>query len=166
MGLAKTIQLQTQPTPVSCTATCIAMALGVPVADLGVPLDQAFGFTDFGVFLAERGIWMRHCVRSHRYGEKFMHGTVYLLAVRSLNKIGTDHAVLLDTRPPRKTGLVQDGGGAEYNEFSGWQFFDPNTGREDKHSYDWAWEDLTVGFCELRERTQYTIGAPPAGTQR
>lgn len=159
MGLASTIRHQMQPTPVSCTATCIAMALGVPVTELGVPLDRAFGFRDFGVFLAERGIWMRHCVRSGNFGEKFNHGSVYLISVRSLNKIGTDHAVLLDTRPPRKTGPSPSGG--EFNEYSGWEFFDPNTGKDGKQTYDWAWEDLTIGFCELKERTVHTIGAPP-----
>jgi hypothetical protein len=158
-GLAPRIEHQTQPTPVCCTATCIAMALGVPVAELGVPLDEAFGFSDFGVYLAERGVWMRPCARSDRYGEEFCSGTVYLLKVRSLNKIGTDHAVLLDTRPPRKTGQSPHGG--EYNEQSGWEFFDPNTGRDGKEVYSWAWEGLTLGFFELRERNANTVGSPP-----
>lgn len=39
------IHLQTQPTPVTCVQTCLAMALGVPVADViarygGAPLNQ------------------------------------------------------------------------------------------------------------------------------
>lgn len=157
-GLAKKIELQTQPTHDTCTQTCIAMALGVPVADLGVCLGNGTNFEDFGVYLAERGVWMRQCVHMDGKGEAFQQGRVYLITMRSLNKIGIHHAILLDARgePELKNFDVPSA-----PERNGWKFFDPNTGREGKQTYEWVWECEAVDFCELRDRS--TPGVIAAG---
>ena len=93
--LATVIQQQTQPTPVSCTHTCIAMALGRPVQSLGLDINRPFHPLTLGYWLAvEWGIWMRRCDRS----EPVMRRAVYVVGIRSQNKVGVDHSVLLDTR--------------------------------------------------------------------
>lgn len=146
-GLAPTIEHQTQPTPRACTATCIAMALGVPVADLGVPLENALDFDEFGVYLAERGVWMRQGIMLNTRGERFQQGGVYLIGVRSLNMVNSDHAVLLDAR----------GQPTNDNRKSGWKFFDPNSGRDGKEVYNWVDECVALDFCELRDRSRWGV---------
>lgn len=144
--LANPIILQTQPTPVCCTATCIAMALGVPVAELGVPLDQSYGTLDFGVYLAERAVWLRYLDR----GDRFWSGSLYLLTVRSLNKIGTDHAILLDTRE------------CTCDDIDGWcpdcVVYDPNEGREGKEIYHSVWHGHALKACQLKDRAHSGAG--------
>jgi hypothetical protein len=155
MKLANPIVHQQQPTPNTCTPTCIAMAIGVPVAELGVPINRAYGISEFGVWLAERGIWMRPLMRAYRHGERFIDGTVYLAAVRSQNLIGSDHVVVVDTRgPPERNASGEI-------ERSGWLCFDPNLGRPDKKVYDWVDEYYALDAYELIERSPYTIGSPP-----
>lgn len=156
MNLAPQIEHQTQPTPLSCVATCIAMAVGSPVAELGVDLSRPFDFDDFGVWLAERGIWMRMCVRNAGRGERFHDGGIYLVGIRSLNVANQDHAVLLDTRGPRKDG-------PNFNERSGWLTFDPNKGREGKQILEWCDENIVLDFCQLIDRNYPTrhAGSPP-----
>lgn len=151
--LADPIVQQTQPTPCSCTATCIAMALGIPVAELGVVLSNGLEFDDFGVWLAERGIWLRQGIRNNNRGESFFNGSLYLVGVRSLNIVNSDHAVLLDTR-----ALATNA-----NPRSGWKCFDPNTGRDGKAVYTWVDEHVTLDFCELRVRggPYVTVGCEP-----
>lgn len=147
--LARPIAHQMQPTPVCCTATCIAMAVGIPVGELGVPLDQAFGLLDFGVWLADRQVWLRYLDR----GERFRPGHLYLLSVRSLNNIGGDHAVLLDTRdcscePP-------DAGWCQH-----WRTLDPNEGIEGKKIYYDVNEYYAIKACELKDRAGCGAGIP------
>lgn len=141
--LVNPIVLQQQPTPCSCTATCIAMALGRPVADLGVPLTNALDFDDFGVWLAERGVWMRQGINVNCHGETFRQGHVYLIGVRSQNIICSDHTILADTR----------GEPTNSNPRSGWKFFDPVTGIDGKQVYTWCDPGQVVDFCELRDRS-------------
>lgn len=143
MKLAAQIVHEMQPTPCSCTATCIAMALGVPVASLGVPLANALDFDDFGVWLAERGVWMRQGININCHGEIFRQGHVYLVGVRSQNIVCSDHTVLADTRA----------GPSNSNPRSGWKFFDPVAGIEGKHAYTWIDPAQVVDFCELRDRS-------------
>ena len=146
--LANPIVLQQQPTPVCCTATCVAMAIGVPIADLGVTLNDSYDLTDFGVFLAERGIWLRYLDR----GARFCSGSLYLLSVRSLNKIGVDHAVLLDTRQcscDEPDGWCRD-----------WRVYDPNEGREGKDFYKRVWETHAIKVCQLKDRSVSGAGIP------
>jgi hypothetical protein len=140
--------LQMQFTLVCCTTTCIAMAVGTPVGELGVDLDTAYGFKDCGIWLAERGIWLRMCDRA----ERFRPGTVYLVSVRSLNRIGGDHALLLDTRP-----------GASNDDDSEWLTFDPNTGIEGKKVYNFVNEHYAVHACELKQHDgrHQRFGSPP-----
>lgn len=145
MRLAATIVHQTQPTDHSCTATCIAMAIGVPVAELGVDLDRPYGFEAAAVWLAERGIWLRVGLRIGNYGERLESQRLYLVGIRSQNKIGTDHAVLLDTR-----GDVLTGPG-NY-ERSHWKTYDPNMGREGKKWIAWIDELGLLDFAELIQR--------------
>lgn len=152
MRLASTIIHQQQPTNVSCTPTCIAMALGMPVSDMGVGLERPFAFHHFGVWLAERGIWLRPVMRLGQDGEPLRQGHVYLVAVRSKNIVGGDHAVLVDTR----------GEPTNSNPRSGWKTFDPNAGRAEKAVWDWADEYYGMEICELCDRDTYGgAGAPP-----
>lgn len=139
--LAAEIKHQQQPTACSCLATCIAMAIGEPVEKLGIRLDRPFGPRHYGVWLAERGIWMRPMVRADTRGELFMPGTVYLLCVRSLNMVNSDHAVLLDTRGERA--------GAGFAERSNFRFFDPNEGRPGLKAYRWVDENELTEAHEL-----------------
>lgn len=145
-GLANPIVLQTQPTPVCCTATCIAMALGVPVTDLGVRLEDSYGIGDFGVYLAERQVWLRYLDR----GDRFWSGSLYVVVVRSLNKVGVDHAVLLDTRKcicDEPDGWCKD-----------WKVFDPNEGREGKELYRNVWETHAIKSYQLKDRSNSGAG--------
>lgn len=146
--LASPIVHQMQPTPVCCTATCIAMALGVPVAELGVRLEDSHGLLDFGIYLAERGVWLRYLDR----GERFWPQSLYILSVRSLNKIGTDHALLLDTRScdcDRSEGWCRH-----------WKVYDPNEGREGKEIYRNVWEYHAIKACQLKDRAGSGLGIP------
>jgi hypothetical protein len=144
MNLAETIIHQQQPTPTCCSATCIAMAVGEPVESLGIKLDRAYDFRDFGAWLAEHGIWLRPMLLFQGQGERFHNGALYLIGARSLNNVNSDHAVLLDTRGPRLEG-------EQYNERSGWKCHDPNQGREGKKFYEWMDEHLALDACELRQ---------------
>lgn len=137
MRLADPIVPQTQPTPVSCTATCVAMSLGIPVRDLGVPLDNSLNTEDFGIWYAERGIWMRPGIRINPWGERFTEGRLYLVGVRSLNTVGNDHAILVDTRGVSAFDC---------------KVFDPNAGREGVQLYEWMTELSVVDFHELVQR--------------
>lgn len=160
LKLANPIVHQVQPTSVSCTATCVAMAVGIPVQELGVNLDRCYDFDHFGVWLAERGLWLRRGIRNADRGERYFSGRVYLVGVRSLNVVAQDHAVLLDTRGPSKEG-------DKYNERSGWCTFDPNMGREGKAAYHWVDENVTLDFCEIVQHDgRYSrAGSPPQTIQ-
>jgi hypothetical protein len=154
LRLANPIVHQMQPTPVCCTATCIAMALGIPVTEMGVDLEKAYNFDKTGPWLAERGIWMRPLYFWNGFGERLMPGRVYLVGIRSQNKIGTDHAVLLDTRGAPKP----DG-----HERSGWLTFDPNEGIEGKNWISWIDEHGLLDAAELVQRNSMHVsfGIPP-----
>lgn len=156
LKLANPIVHQQQPTPCSCTATCIAMAFGIRVADLGVDLNCAYGPNDFGIWLAERGIWLRKCDRGERMWGIPPFGDVYLVTVLSRNVIEQYHSVLVDTRGQRKS---------EY-ERSGWVTYDPNKGREGKKHYDWVDENTAVEFSVLKQHDSRLkrAGSPPAFT--
>lgn len=163
LKLAPTIEHQTQPTPLSCTTTSIAMALGIPVLDLvglidkDISIERGYAPEQFAVWLAERGIWMRPlALQAYGRGERFVNGTLYLVGVRSRNSIYTDHCVLLDTRPPRLEG-------EGYNERSGWKTYDPNTGREGKKTFEWVDEYYALDAHELRSRDHVSgaIGRRP-----
>lgn len=153
MKLAATIQLQQQPTPVSCTATCVAMAVGIPVRELGVDLERAYCFDRFGVWFAERSIWMRQGISCNFHGERFRNGSVYLIGALSLNTLRSTHAVLLDTRQPLQSDY----------ERSGWYCYDPNKGRQGKKYYDWIDENEALDFVELLEHDPRfdRAGSPP-----
>lgn len=155
MPLAKEIIHQQQPTGCSCVATCIAMALGSRVTDLGVPLSNALDPEDFGVWLAERGVWMRQGIIVDGHGETLRQGHVYLIGVRSQNIVCSDHAILADTR----------GEPTNSNPRSGWKFFDPVAGMEGKRAYRWADPGQIMNFCELRDRSitgHVCVGTPPS----
>lgn len=139
---------QTQPTPVSCTATCIAMAIGLPVETLGVELARSLDFPDFGVWLAQRGIWMQRC----RDGEPLRARELYLLGVRSLNMVNSDHALLLDTRHL-----------ASENPCHVPQFlFDPCRGREGRESYEYIYPDMVLEAWTLHEKVSWRLAPKKA----
>lgn len=157
LRLADPIVHQTQPTPCSCTPTCIAMALGIPVEQLGVDLNRSYDFHRAGVWLAERGIWMRMGLFVRPFGERLRNGTVYLVGIRSQNIIGSDHAVLLDTRGDP---LVGEG----HHERSHWKTYDPNKGIEGKNYIEWIDEYGLLDFAELVQRDDRYVmfGKAPA----
>lgn len=162
LKLAATIEHQTQPTPVSCVTTCIAMALGIPVLKLvglidTISIERDYQPEQFAIWLAERGIWMRPlALQVYGRGERFVNGALYLVGVRSQNSVYTDHSLLLDTRPPRLEG-------EGYNERSGWKTYDPNTGREGKKTFEWVDEYYALDAHELRSRDHVcgAIGRAP-----
>lgn len=142
---------QTQPTPLSCTATCIAMAIGVPVDQLRTNLERCTDFWHWGVWLAQRGVWMRRC----RDAEPLRAGELYLLGVRSLNIVNSDHALLLDTRHlhysihPCTTPQ---------------RLFDPCRGREGREAYSYICEDMVLEAWTLHDRVNYRV-EPPKQTE-
>lgn len=157
MNLANPITHQQQPTPCSCTATCVAMAVGIRVEDLGVPLSNALDLDDFGVWLAERGIWMRQAVSINSHGEMLRQGRVYLLGMRSQNVMCSDHTVLADCR----------GEPTNSNPRSGWKFFDPVAWIDGRKAYTWVDEGQIIDFCELRDRAAtgvVCVGLAPGTT--
>jgi len=141
LRLADPIVHQRQPTDRCCLATCFAMALGIPVEELGINLEQDFEPEQFGPWLAERGIWLRIGDR----GEPLTSG-LYVLGVISLNDKGGEHAILLDGR----AGATK--------------VFDPNAGNPGKEHYSSTilLESNMIDFCELVARRPDTAGAPPA----
>lgn len=156
LRLAEKIVHQTQPTPHSCVATCVAMAVGIPVAEIGADLSRPLGFHQAAIWLAERGIWLRFGLRVGGYGETLQHGRVYLVGIHSLHNLGGEHALLLDTRGERLEG-------EGFNERSGWKTYDPNFGNEDKKFVDWIDEWGAVDFAELHQRNPRGVmfGEPP-----
>lgn len=141
MRLAAEIVLQQQPTSVSCTVTCIAMAIGQPVQSLGVTVKRPSGIDQFGLWLAERGIWLERLPE----GASFQNDAVYLVAARSLNMVGSDHCVVLDTRGPKEND----------NPRSGWKCYDPNEGREGKRVYYWMDEHHALRKFRLHDSSRY-----------
>lgn len=156
MRLAATIEHQTQPTKHSCVATCVAMSVGIPVTQLGVDLNRPYSFAQAGVWYAERGIWMRIGIHIGGYGERLEHNRLYLVGIRSQNNVGSDHAVLLDTRGEPLTG-------PGYHERSHWKTYDPNKGRDDSKWIDWIDEHGLLDFAELVQRDSrfVSFGQPP-----
>jgi hypothetical protein len=132
------------------------MAVGIPVAELGVDLKRAYNIDEAAIWLSERGIWLRIAPFWSGYGEKLRDGRLYLVGIRSLNKIGTDHCVLLDTRGEHKVG---DG----FHERSHWKTYDPNRGRDDAKFIEWVDEHAAIDFAELHQRDSRFVcfGAPP-----
>ena len=137
------IVLQQQPTSESCLPTCVAMSMGLKVEDLGVPLDRGHAPYEFGVWYAERGVWLRKLPITDGFAEPFIPGYLYLLEVRSLNDVGIDHAILLDMR---------DGTS---------RIFDPNTGRPGKRRYESITTEDTITANALVVRGPTTAGFPP-----
>ena len=94
---------QEQPCPVSCWPTCLAMAIGVPVADVLDTAErhgcwrkgQGRGMDESdAIWLAmQYGIGLHYIANMHGLGG-LAHTGSYILVVPSLNKPGTTHAVL------------------------------------------------------------------------
>lgn len=126
LSLAANVAHQRQPTDKSCLATCVAMAVGVPVDALGLPVNRPLNLEDVGPWLAERGVWLRLCGRH----ETFRDG-LYLVGVLSLNDMHELHSVLVDCR-----------GGA-------FNLYDPNAGNEGKRAYTILNKDDIYDISEL-----------------
>lgn len=148
MRIPSPIVLQQQPTACSCTVTCIAMAIGEPVQSLGITVKRPCGIDQFGVWLAERGIWLERIPE----GAAFLNDAVYLVSARSLNMVGSDHCVLLDTR----------GRPTNDNPRSGWRCFDPNDGREGKKIYQWMDEHHAIRKFRLHDARYSQAWLSPA----
>lgn len=85
-----TLDLQRQPTPVTCVQTCIAMALGVPVAEV---------IRVFGGSAMNQRLLIAALERCGVVYNQFVFGCMaavgwYFAVVPSLNRIGGNHQVL------------------------------------------------------------------------
>lgn len=96
--IAKEIVQQTQPTPLSCACTCIAMLVGKPAQEM---IDEHhYSFYHEGAelccILDAEGI----NYKTYRTTEtmRMVPGFLYLLTVPSLNIKGGNHEVLVDFR--------------------------------------------------------------------
>ncbi len=133
MPLANPINPQQQPTDRCCVASCIAMAIGIDVHEMGWPLEAEFSIQDFGVYLVGQGVWLRPCIRIGGFGEHLEPNRLYIVSVPSLNDIAGAHCVLHDKR----------------REWP--QVIDPHMGRDGKRVYSYVDESIALDFCELLE---------------
>lgn len=111
------IQHQTQPCPVSCVATCIAMITGCPV-DLVVDQfhrEYRKGDLSIGDMLRSIGLAFKSFDSAER--QSLDEDGVYLVSVPSLNIQGGMHQVVIE---------MADGE---------WTVLDPNLGRDDRLYY-------------------------------
>ena len=92
------IKHQTQPTSMSCIATCMAMLVDRPAhfVDQEFSLDYMSGVRDVPMFLAEYG---SRCIPWLSAGiHQFTEGKLYLATVPSLQLPGLFHQIIIDTR--------------------------------------------------------------------
>ena len=99
--LSNEIKHQTQPTPMGCVCTCLAMLMDEPVQDVIDAYHKAY-FDDQSMdvhdILRENGFTFTH-EKAGRV-QTLLPGTVYLLTVASLNIPGGLHQILVDYREP------------------------------------------------------------------
>lgn len=94
----RTIKHQTQPTPLSCIATCLAMLAGRPAKFV----DQEFtpkyvrNQHDIPMFLAMWGIICKPQITAGIHELKI--GSLYLATVPSLMSAGLFHQIIIDVR--------------------------------------------------------------------
>ena len=123
------IKLQQQPTDNSCTSTCLAMILGVPVDKVILEFHDKYlrsAITPFK-YLSDNGIESEQ----HRTSDRILwHGELYLVVVPSLNTVGVTHSIIVDVR------------------FDDYLVFDPNKGKEGKKYYI-PWEDKPSNDLEV-----------------
>lgn len=96
--IAKEIVQQTQPTPLSCVCTCIAMLVGKPAQEMIDKYNNDFYFGEWtlcDILDTERVEY-----NNYRTTElmRMIPGFLYLLTVPSLNIKGGNHEVLVDYR--------------------------------------------------------------------
>ena len=119
MSLTTNFIHQKQPTDKTCTATCIAMILGIDVKTVIEEFQE--GYHDDTLrpdgYLKKKNTELR--IRCGYSYEEIRFGTVYILVVPSLHIEATMHSVLVDTRQCEITVL------------------DPNQGRKGKKYYVW-----------------------------
>lgn len=93
-----TITHQTQPTPLSCIATCLAMLVGRPAkfVDQEFTTKYVHNKIDIPMFLATHGII---CKPQLTAGIHELHiGKLYLATVPSLMSAGLFHQIIIDVR--------------------------------------------------------------------
>lgn len=89
---------QTQPTPLSCVATCLAMLTHRPATFIDQQFTQKYAdqMTDVPMFLSFYGIM---CKPGLAAGIHNLHqGKLYLATVPSLMTAGLFHQIIIDTR--------------------------------------------------------------------
>lgn len=99
--LSNPLKHQTQPTPMSCVCTCLAMLMGAVVEDVIAKYHKAYfddQTTDVGDILRAEAFIFEHKMAGRV--ETLYPGHVYLLTVASLNIPGGLHQVLVDYRDP------------------------------------------------------------------
>lgn len=112
------IQHQTQPCPVSCVSTCLAMVAGKPVDQIVERFHAAYRETELslGDMLRELEIGFTDYRSSER--QSINTDGVYLCGVPSLNIRGGMHEIVIE--------MADDGE---------WTILDPNMGRGDRLYY-------------------------------
>lgn len=99
MFQASKIEHQSQPTPMGCVCTCLAMLMGKPALDVIAKYHQRY-FVDQTInghdILREQGFIFEHKLAGSV--ETLHSGAVYMLTVASLNIQGGLHQILVDYR--------------------------------------------------------------------
>ncbi len=114
MSLSKSIDRITQPTATSCTHAVLAMALGVEVWDVIKALGDPISNETAIAWLVRHDILPLSCDTDLH---AFPLDGYYWVSVSSLNKLGTAHAVLVDTTK------------------DGYRVYDPNYGKAEREYY-------------------------------
>lgn len=99
--ISKKLKHQTQPTPMGCVCTCLAMLLGEPANEVIAKYHKAY-FDDQTIevhdILRENGFIFKHELAGRV--QTLMPGAIYMLTVASLNIPGGLHQILVDYREP------------------------------------------------------------------
>lgn len=94
-----TLKHQTQPTPMSCVCTCLAMLLEEPAKDVIAKYHEAYfdkQTIEVHDILRENGFIFKHELAGRV--QTLMPGAIYMLTVASLNIPGGLHQILVDYR--------------------------------------------------------------------
>lgn len=99
--ISKTLTQQTQPTPMSCVCTCLAMLMDEPANEvISVYHESYFEKQNIEVhdILREKGFIFTHELAGTV--QTLLPGAIYMLTVASLNIPGGLHQILVDYRDP------------------------------------------------------------------
>lgn len=97
--ISKKLKHQTQPTPMGCVCTCLAMLLDEPAKDVIAKYHEAYfdkQTIEVHDILRENGFIFKHELAGRV--QTLMPGAIYMLTVASLNIPGGLHQILVDYR--------------------------------------------------------------------